>query len=242
VQRVTILAILLLIAVAPAAKLSAGDRLSALSRDDSRSGYYVILRRVFHRIFADDIVLSSICADGTGHEEYAAGILRADNGYAAFSAFVSASVWSTEYPRFMVGLRETCHDHATGKEVPCPPQDRRGLPASYRGIKTELKSRRLPEDLAIRISTVWHQRVEEALRAPLLDDWNRGALGGFVRYYFVRSRGGDWTAAVGSNRGEDNDAERMANLVIALQGYALDATSERGLKEVLASVEKKRSN
>ena len=234
---------LFLLPVAAVASVVAGERLSALSREDAHDDYYVILRRVFHRIDEKDVMLSAICAVGTGAEEHAAGILRVDGGYAAFSVFPSASVWSTEYDRFMAGGKETCFDAATNKEIPCPPQKReKGLPRSYRGIKTEMKTRPLPNDLAMRITAVWKHEIEEALGAPLLGEWDRGALGGLVHYYFVRSASGGSIGAVGSNRNEDNDARRMADLAIALQGYAVHAVSARDLTKVLTTVEQKRPN
>ena len=241
-SRLGVLRLLLLLPIVGVASTLAGDRLSALSREDSRDDYYVILRKVFHRIYRDDVVVAAICAVGTGADEHATGILRVNGGYAAFSAFPSASVWSTEYDRFMADGRETCFDAATRKEVPCPPQDRTGLPKSYRSIKTEMKTRPLPNDLARRITALWRHRVREALHAPILSDWERGALGGLVHYYFVRSGSGDWASVIGSKGDDKSDAAQMADLAIALQGYAVGAVSATGLGKALSIADARRPN
>jgi hypothetical protein len=233
---------ILLAAVGGMATVRAGNRLSKLTREDERDDYYVILRRVFHRTYDDDVTLAAICAIGTGAEEYATGILKISNGYRAFSLFPSASVWSTEYDRFMAGGKETCFDAATNKEISCPPRKReKGLPKSYRGIKTEIKVRALPPDLAMRIGAVWQHRVQEAMQAPPLSDWERGALGGLVHYYFARSSNGDWVAVIGSKGDEKSDAAHMADLVIALQGYSVGAESASELRNALIIVEKKKT-
>jgi hypothetical protein len=238
-RRVKLSSLVCILIVVAIGQLLAGDRLSALSREDESNAYYVILRRVFDRTFKDDVVVCAISAVGTGAEEHATGILKVAGGYAAFSEFPAASVWSTEYDRFMADAKETCIDAATNKQVPCAPRKReRGLPKSYRGIKTEMKTRSLSPEFARRIRAVWQHRVEEELRAPILDNWNRGALGGLVHYYFTPSGKGGWAAAIGSNGSEHNNAKRMADLAIALQGYAVHGVSERELENALVAVER----
>jgi hypothetical protein len=188
---------------------------------------------VFHRVYDDDVVLSVILAIGTGAEEVATGIRTTPRGFEAFSVFLSASVWSTEYDRFMAGIKETCYDAVTEKEVPCRPQNRQGLPKSYHGIKTVIKARPLSRDLALRIKGVWQAKVGEALRAPALTDDERGFLGGLALYYAIRSDKREWVTVIGRSFGEKTDADRMKDLAVALQGYAVRAVSEKDLKEAL---------
>lgn len=228
--RVVLLLLLCLAPLKLTPNARAADRLFALSAEDKRDDYYVILQRVFHRIYEDDVVLSVLFAIGTGHEEFSAGIKASPRGFEAFSVSLSASVWSTEYERFMAGGKETCYDAATNKQIPCPPPKReKGLPKSYRGIKTVMKTRRLPQDLAMRITKIWQLKVQEALNAPRLTEDERG-LSSLSEYYSVRSNDHNWMTALATAYDKNSDAARISSLAGALQGYAMDAVS---LKELL---------
>src|ERR1044071_9179969 len=74
----------------------AQKHLELKSRNDLQDKYEVFLRKVFVRIYRDDVVLSALCVPSFVPEE-ACGILKTAHGYEAFSVTLSASVWSTEY-------------------------------------------------------------------------------------------------------------------------------------------------
>jgi len=235
--RLATLQLLMFAMIALSPGVQAQNRLFTLSADDEQKDYYVILRRVFHRIYEDDFVLSALSAVGTGHKEVACGVLRNGDGYEAVSVFPSASVWGTELPFFLRGLQEECFDDATGKKIPCPPRTRtQGAPRSYRGITTVIRRRPLPADLADRLKRVWRQKVQEARRVGPLADDERG-ISSLSEYYSVRSDGEGWMTALATCYDTPSDASRMSDLAVALQGYAVGAVSERDLRRALSAVE-----
>jgi hypothetical protein len=213
------------------------NRLTILSTEQTENEYYVILRRVFHRLYDNDIVVAELFAVGSGDGESAAGVLKTAKGYRAFALFSSPGVWKTELPRFLRGMKDICVDDA-GKEIQCPPESRpKTAPREYHRIKIIMKTRLLSTDLAARIESVWQQRVREALRLPALTDDERGFVGGFKRYYSVRLNGRDWSTVLGQTGGENTDTEGMATLANALTGYALGTDSEKTLRTALRPLE-----
>lgn len=213
------------------------NRLTILSPEQKENEYYVILRRVFHRLYDSDVVVAELFAVGSGDGESAVGVLRTAKGYRAFALFSCPGVWKTELPRFLRGMKETCVDDA-GNEIQCPSESRpKAAPRNYHGIKVIMKTRLLSNDLAARIESAWQQRVREALRLPALTDDERGFVGGFKHYYSVRSSGHDWSTVLGQTGGENTDTERMATLANALRGYALGTDSEKAIRTALQPLE-----
>lgn len=213
------------------------NRLTILSPKEKENEYYVILRRVFHRLYDSDVVVAELFAVGSGDGENGGGVLRTAKGYRAFALFSSPGVWKTELPRFLRGMKETCVNDA-GNEIPCPPESRpKAAPRGYDGIKVTMKTRSLSDDLAARIENVWQRKVREALRLPALTDDERGFIGGFEHYYSVRSSGHSWSTVLGQTGGENTDTERMAALANAVKGYALGTDSEKALRTALKQLE-----
>jgi hypothetical protein len=191
----------------------ARNRLTVLSADEQRDNYYTTLRKVFHRLYDDDVVLSMICAPGSV-EENAAGVLRTAHNYEAFSLWPSTSVW--------VSVRDSnTRPHRA--------------PTNYPAIKVSMQRRPLSTHLAERIDRVCRERVGVALRAPELTDEERGfwSFDGLARYYTVRSKNRTWLTVLGRTRGERSDAADMNDLALALQWYAAGAFSAGDLEKAL---------
>jgi hypothetical protein len=234
--RIVAFLILSLVATIQPRTSQAQDRLAKLSPEQKEDDYYVILQRVFHRIYDPDVVVSELFAPGTGDEESATGVLKTGKGYEAFALFASPSVWETEYPRFLQGTEEHCVDDA-GKTIPCPTQSRsKSAPRSYRGIKAIMKRRVLPADVAGRIERIWQQRVLEGLHQPTFSDYEN-LTGGLKHYYSVRSRNRNWVTVLGQNSDEKTDPGRMAALARELRGYAIGVVSGVELTKTLITVE-----
>jgi hypothetical protein len=218
----------------------AQDRFARLSAEQKEDDYYVILQRVFHRIYDPDVVVSGLFAPGTGNEESAAGVLKTAKGYEALALFASPSVWKTEYRRFLQGTEEHCVDDA-GKTIPCPAQTRsKNAPTSYRDIKVIMKRRALSADVAGRIERIWQHRVLEGFHQPTFSD-HENMIGGFKHYYSVRLRNHNWVTVLGQNSDEKTDPGRMAALARELRGYAIGVVSEAGLRKILITVERRTS-
>lgn len=229
---------LLVILIMPTQRIEGGrNRLTVLSVEQKDDDYYVILRKVFHRLYASDVIVAELFAVGSGDEENAGGVLKTAKGFTAFVLFSSPGVWDTELPRFLRGTKETCVDD-DGKEIPCPETRPKTAPRSYHDIKVMMKTRPLTSDLAARIERVWQQRVREALRLPALTDAERGFVGGFKHYYSVRSTGHGWLTVLGQTGGENTDTEQMARLASSLKGYAGGNDSENALRTALMPLEK----
>lgn len=215
----------------------AQNRLGRLSVGQRKDDYYVILRKVFHRIYGPDVVMAELFAPGTGKEESATGVLKTAKGYEAFALFSSPSVWQTEYRRLLRGTEERCVDDS-GKTIPCPPEPRsKSAVTSYRDINVIVKRRVLSAAVADRLVGVWQQKVREALHRPGFSDYEN-MIGGFQHYYSARLRNHNWVTILGQPTAEDTDAGRMAALANALRGYALGVVSETSLTRMLITAEK----
>ena len=235
------LLLLSVILIMPTQRIEGRNRLTVLSTEQKKDDYYLILRRVFHRLYASDVVVAELFAVGSGDEESAGGVLKTAKGFTAFALFSSPSVWKTELPRLLRGIKEICVDD-DGKEIQCPPETRpKTAPRGYHDIKVIMKTRPLSSDLAARIERVWQQRVRDALRLPALTDGERGFVGGFEHYYSVRSSGHDWSAVLGQTGGENTETEQMARLASSLKGYAAGTDSENALRAALKPLEKGKS-
>src|SRR5438132_486394 len=79
-----LLLLLLILAAAQAQSARAQKHLVLQSAEDRRDEYNVILRKVFKRIYGEDVVLSVLCVPSFVPEE-AAGILKTPKGYEAFA-------------------------------------------------------------------------------------------------------------------------------------------------------------
>jgi hypothetical protein len=214
----------------------AQGRLAKLSVGQKKDDYYVILQRVFHRIYGPDIIVAELFAPG-GNEESATGVLKTAKGYEAFALFSSPSVWQTEYRRFLKGIEEHCVDDA-GKTIPCPPEPRSETAlGSYRDIKVNSRKRVLSAAIAGRLAGVWHQKVREALHRPAFSDYEN-FKGGLQHYYSIRLGSHNWVTILGQNSDDDTDAGRIAALAKALRGYALGVVSEGELTKILLTIER----
>lgn len=224
---------LLSMLILPTQGVEGRNRFTKLSTKQIEDDYYVILRRVFHRLYDGDVVVAELFAVGSGDVENATGVLKTAKGYRVLALFSGPSVWNI----FEQGFEEHCIDE-TGKVIPCGPKARpKGAPRSYRDVKVVMKTRRLSNDLAARIVRVWQQRVREALRRPVLTDEERGYIGGSKHYYSVRLSGGNWSTVLGQTGGENTDTERMATLADAMRGYATGEDSENAITTALKPLE-----
>jgi hypothetical protein len=145
--------------------VAAQTRLEPQSDYDKTDEYQRILRDVFGRIYGEDVTFSVLVVPSFT-PEYAVGILKDDEGYKAFVIRPSVSVWQTEYDRLVAPDVTTLDSH--GKEMPRETPDpaerkKRGLPDSYRDIKTTLHTRKLPRDLAERLGRVWQKSVAQSI-------------------------------------------------------------------------------
>lgn len=228
--------ILSAVMVIPTQRTEGQSRLARLSVEQEKDDYYVILQRVFHRIYGRDVVVAELFAPGDGNKESATGVLKMAKGYEAFALFASPSVWKTEYRRFLQGTEEHCVDDA-GRTIPCPAKTRsKSAVTSYRDIRVIMKRRVLSADIAGRLEGVWQQRVQEALHRPTFSDYEN-TIGGLEHYYSVRSRNHNWATILGQNSDENTDPGRMAALARALRGYVLGVVSETELTKTLITVE-----
>ena len=208
------------------------------SLEDKRDEYNVILRKVFKRIYGDDVVASVLCVPSFVPEE-AAGILKTPQGYKAFALTPSASTWSTEYHRF---IKEV---DAHGKEIPFNPAKnlKKGLPTSYHGIKTHLQSRRLSPQLAERIKQLWQAKLLEALHPPPEPKDNERVivLDGVSYYYSMPLQGHGLVAAEGKLVDQNPAVWLMGEFSEALTAYAKGKASESDLKKALRRIETKKN-
>jgi hypothetical protein len=241
-ERVVRLLLLPLVAATLAQPARAQKRLVLQTAEDRQDKYNVILRKVFKRIYGNDVVLSVLCVPSFVPEE-AAGILKTPQGYKAFALTPSASTWSTEYHRF---IKEV---DAHGKEIPFDQSKntKKGLPTSYHGIKTRLQSRPLPADLAERIKQLWQAKLLEALRPPPETNEERKdkerviVLDGVSYYYAMSVQGHGLVTAEGQPANGNTTVWLMGEFSEALSAYAKGKASEEELKKPLNRVERKRA-
>ena len=216
---------------------AAQKRLVLQSAEDKRDEYNVILRKVFKRIYGDDVVLSVLCVPSFVPEE-AAGILKTAQGYKAFALIPSASTWSTEYHRF---IKEV---DAHGKAILFNPAAniKKGLPTSYYGIKTRLQTRPLSAELAARIKQLWDTKLLEALHAkPEPPDERVIVLDGVSYYYSMPLPGHGFVTAEGIPASQNTVAWVMGEFSEALSAYAKGQASEASLKKALNRAESKKA-
>src|SRR5713101_9711696 len=239
-HRVARLLLLLpILAAAQAQSARTQKHLVLQSAEDRRDEYNVILRKVFKRIYDEDVVLSVLCVPSFVPEE-AAGILKTSKGYEAFAVTPSASTWSTEYHRF---IKEV---DAHGKEIPFNParNTKTGLPTSYRGIKTRLQSRPLSANLAERIKQLWQAKLLEALHPPPepKDSERVIVLDGVSYYYAMPLQGHGLVTAEGKLVDQNTTVWLMGEFSEVLSRYAKGKASEGELKKALKCVESQRAN
>jgi hypothetical protein len=211
---------------------AAQKHLELKSKEDLQDKYEVFLRKVFSRIYRDDVVLSVLCVPSFVPEE-ASGILKTSGGYQVFSVTLSDSVWSTEYQQF-IGLER--------EEIQRRRKERlkRGLPLSYREIKTRIQARPVSADVAERIKQLWQAKLLEALNPPGPDESERYiTLDGVSYQYAMPLRGHGLVTADGKLVLKDTPVWLMGEFAEALSAYAQGRISENVLKKELRRVETK---
>jgi hypothetical protein len=195
----------------------AQQHLKLQSAEDKQDEYNVILRKVFKRIYGQDVVLSTLCVPSFVPEE-AAGILHTSRGHEVFAATPSASTWETEYSRFIKQA------DANGHEVPYNRAEnlKKGLPYDYHGIKTRIQTRPVSADLTERIKQLWQAKLLQALHPPKgPDESERYIVTDGVSYYYsmpVQRHG--LVAAEGQLILENTPVWLMGELSDKLIGYA----------------------
>jgi len=217
---------------------AAQKHLELKPKEDLRDKYAVFLRKVFSRIYRDDVVLSVLCVPSFVPEE-AAGILKTPSGYQVFSVTPSASVWSTEYHSIIRSFDE--HN----REIRWKPADniKEGLPVSYRDIKTRIQARPVSADLAERIQQLWQAKLLESLNPPPgPDESERYITTDGVRYqYSMPLQGHGRVTADGKLVLENTPVWLMGEFSDALSAYAKGKISEDVLKKELRRVQTKKA-
>jgi hypothetical protein len=220
------------------------SRLELQSTEDQKDAYNVILRKVFKRAYDEDVVVTALFVPSFIPEQ-ACGILRSARGYEAFAIDPSASTWEVEYDRFIYGdpkIKEECFD-TKGNKIPCPKTPRKkGLPKSYRDIRTTIHNRPLSSDLADRIRQLWQAKLLEALHPPKQDDADRVImLDGASYQYSTRLPGHGLITASGILGDKGTVVRIMGDLADAIAGYAYGNRSEDYLKKALRRAEAKKA-
>lgn len=217
---------------------AAQKHLELKSKEDLQDKYTVFLRKVFSRIYQNDVVLSVLCVPSFVPEE-AAGIIKTSRGYDAFSVIPSASVWSTEYHSIIRSFDE--HN----REIRWKPADniKQGVPVSYRDIKTRIQGRPVSAEVAERIKQLWRAKLLEALNPPSgPDESERYITLDGVRYQYampLQSHGR--ITADGKLVLKNTPVWLMGEFSEALAAYAQGRISEDVLKRVLRRAERKKA-
>jgi len=222
----------------------AQTRLMPESDYDKTDEYRQILKHVFQRLDADDVVLSVLVVPSFSPEE-AAGVLKVDEGYKAFVLTPSASVWQTEYDRLVAPnvTRLDAKGNELPKETPNPAERKKhGLPDSYRDIRTRVKTRSLPPSVAERLSRIWQARVSEGLHTTPTPKSEADAertivLDGTSYYFATRLPDSGLVIAEGRPADKGTLVWRLMDLAEALAGYAKDKSSLKTLEKRLRAVE-----
>jgi hypothetical protein len=222
----------------------AQERLLPESDYNKTDEYYQILKQVFQRLYGDDVVLSVLIVPSFSPEE-AAGILKTEGEYKAFILTPSASVWQTEYDR-LVEPNVTHLDEKGNelpKEAPSPAErKKRGLPDSYRDIKTRLQTKSLPPAVAERLSRIWQTRISETLHPTPTpkneaDSERTFVLDGTSYYFATRLPESGLVIAEGIPADKGTLVWRLMDLAEALGGYAKGKSSLATLQKRLRAVE-----
>jgi hypothetical protein len=237
-QRVLRFSAIIAAAVVLTHTAAAQKHLELKSKQDLRDKYEVFLRKVFGRIYRDDVVLSVLCVPSFVPEE-ASGILKAPSGYQIFSVTLSASVWSTEYHSIIRSFDE--HN----REIRWNPANniKEGLPVGYRDIKTRIQARPVSADLAERIQQLWQAKLLESLNPPREpDESERYITTDGVRYqYSMLLQGHGRVTADGKLVLENTPVWLMGEFSEALSAYAKGKMSEDVLKKELRRVQTKKA-
>jgi hypothetical protein len=233
---------LLFVAVASAAV--AQTRLLPESDYEKTDEYYRILRGVFGRSYADDVTFSVLIVPSF-EPEYATGVLKEGEGSKAFILTPSASVWQTEYDRLVAPDVTTLDSHGSElpRETPDPAErKKRGLPDSYRDIRTNLQTRNLPSAVADRLNRVWQKRVSQAIeptpRPKNEADAERTVVLDGTSYYFAtRVPEHGLVIAEGIPADKGTLVWRLSDLAEALCDYVKGKASLATLEKRLHAVE-----
>jgi hypothetical protein len=232
------LVLAILAAVCGGHTAAAQSHLKLQSAEDKRDEYNVILRKVFKRIYGNDVVLSVLCVPSFVPEE-AGGILKTRQGYEAFAIVPSASTWETEYHRF---IKEAGPD---GKEVPWYPSKniKQGLPVSYRDIQTRIQTRPVSAELAERLKQLWQAKLLQALHPPPGPDESERYIvtDGVSYHYSILLQSHGLVTAEGQLILEKTPVWLMGELSEKLMDYAKGKVSEQELRNALRRVERKKA-
>ena len=217
---------------------AAQKHLTLETRQDREDKYRVALRKVFGRISDDDVVLSVLMVPSFIPEQ-AGGVLRSSSGYQAFVLTPSASTWETEYNQL---IKES---DGHGGIVPHPRKEnlKKGLPLSYRGIKTRIQARPVSADVAERLKQLWQAKLHEALHPPPEpNDADRIIVTDGVTYYYsMPLKGIGRVTAEGLIAVQSTPVWLMGELADTLMAYAQGKASEEALKRALRRVETKKA-
>ena len=217
---------------------AAQKHLELKSKDDLQDKYEVFLRKVFGRIYRDDVVLSVLCVPSFVPEG-AGGILKTSSGYEVFSLAPSDSVWSTEYHSIIRRFDE--HN----REIRWKPADniKEGLPASYREIKTRIQARPVSAELAEQIKQLWQAKLLQALNPPPGGDGTEGyiTLDGVRYQYSMLVPGHGRVTADGKLVLQNTPVWLMGEFSEALLAFANGKISEDVLRKELKRVASKKA-
>jgi hypothetical protein len=216
----------------------AQKHLELKSKEDLQDKYEVFLRKVFSQMYRDDVVLSALCVPSFVPEE-GAGIFKTSRGYEVFSITPSASVWSTEYHSIIRSFDE--HN----REIRWKPADniKKGVPISYRDIKTRMQTRPVSAELAERIKQLWQAKLLEALNPPPEPDESERyiTLDGVRYQYSMPLQGHGRITADGKLVLKNTPVWLMGEFAEALSAYAQGRISEDVLKKELRRVQTKKA-
>lgn len=222
-----------LLAFAPAA--SAQDRLvpdaDVLTHPDP---YLLKVRDVFERAF-DEGVTSRAIVLPSFEVEYAVGLRKTKEGVEAFVLKASSSIWDVQLLKeYEEGrLYQLTRD---GKKVPFEKslvyqKLKKSTPSDHRKIKTELRTRSIPRDLAAKIDALWRDMLLSVAHPAQPADGVDG-----VTYHFSA-----WVSERGTLSGHvwspepDTNTGRLVALTETLAEYA---SGKADLKKLTEQVEK----
>ena len=120
---------------------------------------------------------------------------------------------------------------------------KKGLPVSYRDIKTRMQARPVSADLADKIKQLWQAKLFEALHPPPEPKSNERVivLDGVTYYYSMPLKGHGLVTAEGKLVDKDTVVWLMGDISESLSAYAKGKASENDLKKTLKRIEHKKA-
>lgn len=196
--------------------------------------YLMKVRDVFARAF-DDGVTSRAVVLPSFEVEYAIGLRKTKEGIEAFALKASSSIWDVqllkEYEEGKV--QEVSQD---GRTVPYEKSEgyrklKKSTPSDHRKIKTELRTRPIPKDLAEKINVFWREMLLNVEHPAKMDEGLDGVTYHFSAWVLGR---GDLSGHVWSPE-PDSKTGRLVALTEALADYA---SGKADLKRLTEQVER----